>query len=635
MVAVIQPPFGEPAEFSAESVDLDASNEKPTGLVADFDDGMARTLNDVNAEAERRARLYQNLFAHNENPARLLDLDAFDDGLDIRLIETDGMLATKKYACLSHCWGDNRHIKTETTNIQRWKKCIPWKLLPKTFRDALHFVRKLKLKYLWIDSLCIIQDDRQDWKRESARMATIYRNAFITIAATSSSSDSGGCYSSGEPLDKDYEVGTDLFVREKPVHFECPQPPDISSPFPLLSRGWVYQERVLSRRVLHFGPKELLWECDEFCGCQCQRLDPQTSFKQLYERSLVQETVPGGSGELPPCFPSGPHECVSDPDRLIGEILSNYAPFALQTSGITDELLDLSRTSEDQQGSICGKTACRGRHYDSTTSLWHKLVSEYSALRLTVLEDRVPAILGLARDFVDRAHLTGSSCGGYGLWERSFVHDLLWHVDEPLCGRSERRTFDPYQGIAPPSWSWTSVNGKVSYWDEHFRDRDFDILRMPNLGHWEIGRLVAPLKVWGRLTPATLNYTYTASGEVDPMHYELCYSGRHSYMNVDKDVQFRTSDAGRRVPLFADYCLYSVGMGYIKNEGTLYCLGNFIGESFTASLVLQRLLESGTVVYRRIGIVSIPHVGRKGEKGFFYAAGVADTSIKPSVVMLV
>jgi hypothetical protein len=71
---------------------------------------------------------------------------------------------------------------------------IPVAELPLTFQDAVNITRALSQHLLWIDSLCIIQDDQADWERESARMASVYQNAFLTIAATSSHDSKGGCF---------------------------------------------------------------------------------------------------------------------------------------------------------------------------------------------------------------------------------------------------------------------------------------------------------------------------------------------------------------------------------------------------------------------------------------------------------
>ncbi|KAK7715694.1 hypothetical protein SLS63_011281 [Diaporthe eres] len=113
-----------------------------------------------------------------------------------------------RYACLSHCWGnpqeicqtrrpdieepkDNLEVHTGRGNIEKSKDDlgglkVPLDALTKTFQDAVEVCRSLKIKYIWIDSLCIIQNNPEDWENEAARMADIYENAYITIAATKS-----------------------------------------------------------------------------------------------------------------------------------------------------------------------------------------------------------------------------------------------------------------------------------------------------------------------------------------------------------------------------------------------------------------------------------------------------------------
>ena len=112
-----------------------------------------------------------------------------------------------------------------------------------------------------------------DWRKESARMASIYQNSYITIAATKSANDHGGCFSAASPLDIDYPLSTKssdklsertphrIYVREKVLHFDDTQDLNSSTAYPFLTRGWIYQERLLAHRVLHFCQKELVWEC--------------------------------------------------------------------------------------------------------------------------------------------------------------------------------------------------------------------------------------------------------------------------------------------------------------------------------------------------------------------------------------
>ena len=202
-------------------------------------------------------------------PTRVLDLDAGLPDHAIRLLETDQRNA--HYVCLSHCWGKNQACaqpsrrRTTKANLERNKESIPLAYLPKTFRQAIQFTRKLGIQYLWIDSLCIIQDSHQDWQHEAALMGSIYENAFITIAATAASNDDEGFLRGPPSHYRAYQLrcktteGTmeDIHVRRHLVHFKS----DWARDQPLLSRAWCFQERLLSPRVLHFAPDELWWEC--------------------------------------------------------------------------------------------------------------------------------------------------------------------------------------------------------------------------------------------------------------------------------------------------------------------------------------------------------------------------------------
>jgi hypothetical protein len=97
-----------------------------------------------------------------------------------------------RYLALSHCWGKNSIIRTTKSNITMLRKRLDMSTLPKTFRDAIEITRALGVKYLWIDSLCILQDDMEDWENESARMTRVYHDAYLVLAASQSESASGG-----------------------------------------------------------------------------------------------------------------------------------------------------------------------------------------------------------------------------------------------------------------------------------------------------------------------------------------------------------------------------------------------------------------------------------------------------------
>jgi hypothetical protein len=179
-----------------------------------------------------------------------------------------------RYICLSHCWGPTRpRSLTTSETISQYKKSIPWDHFSRNFQDAIHFCRRLGVQYLWIDSLCILQDDEQDWREQSTEMHTIYANAYLTLAATKSPNSDGGCYSAAPSDYRAHEIlPYGVFVR-KPLphipHRMMKQTSERGSPFPLLWRAWVYQERRLSKRMLHFTANELAWECREGTACEC------------------------------------------------------------------------------------------------------------------------------------------------------------------------------------------------------------------------------------------------------------------------------------------------------------------------------------------------------------------------------
>lgn len=97
-----------------------------------------------------------------------------------------------KYVALSHCWGPSQPFILTTASETAFRNGIPFQALPRTFQDAVTITRLLCLRYLWIDSLCILQDDKDDWERESANMADVYRNAYLTIAASNAASHAEG-----------------------------------------------------------------------------------------------------------------------------------------------------------------------------------------------------------------------------------------------------------------------------------------------------------------------------------------------------------------------------------------------------------------------------------------------------------
>lgn len=122
------------------------------------------------------------------HPIRLAHLDKIGESRSIRLIEANGMVPN--YVCVSHRWRGNEQLKTKATTIESAFKGIPFETLPKTFQHSAVFAQKLGIDYLWIDSLCIVQDDKDDWERQSQQMGMIFQRSSYTLAAIDAFSES-------------------------------------------------------------------------------------------------------------------------------------------------------------------------------------------------------------------------------------------------------------------------------------------------------------------------------------------------------------------------------------------------------------------------------------------------------------
>ncbi|EXK29255.1 serine/threonine protein kinase [Fusarium oxysporum f. sp. melonis 26406] len=197
-------------------------------------------------------------------PTRLIYVGESSEHLED--IKDSGFL---RYLALSHCWGGSTSLSTLTSNIDKFRSEIPHEQLPLNFQEAIKVTRALKIPYLWIDSLCIIQDDPKDWRREAARMGQVFSNAYCTIAAASAAASNEGFLtpklnSALSATLKTPEGGL-LHISEFMENYNR----DLESA-PLNTRGWVMQERALSRRTLHFTKTQVYWECGN--GLHCERL---------------------------------------------------------------------------------------------------------------------------------------------------------------------------------------------------------------------------------------------------------------------------------------------------------------------------------------------------------------------------
>ncbi|OTB05140.1 hypothetical protein M426DRAFT_10983 [Hypoxylon sp. CI-4A] len=179
-----------------------------------------------------------------------------------------------RYAALSHCWGGQIALQTTRKTIGSFQNDIPFHTLPKSFQDAVMVCRALEIDYLWIDSLCIIQDSKDDWTEQAFKMYAGYSNSFVTIAADAAQNSTCGFLPTQVGKDRTPEKAHELesCCNEKKVYMRmagklatgcfCYHSWGGSKKTFLESRGWALQETILPRRVLHFAAEEVAWQCE-------------------------------------------------------------------------------------------------------------------------------------------------------------------------------------------------------------------------------------------------------------------------------------------------------------------------------------------------------------------------------------
>ena len=359
-------------------------------------------------------------------PTRVIDITKADQ---LALVESNG--SRGHYLCLSHRWADPDHMPQCTLqNMASLKKHIPWTWLTTTFQDAITFARQFSewytseyvgqvpIRYIWIDSLCIIQDSVEDWKKESQSMGAVYEGAILTVAAATGRN---GCFVVADPVFKGFGISglqhdnSRIHVREALNHdsingtqFKAP----ISS-LDLLNRGWVLQERLLSRRFVLFTPLEIMWECLESSDCECGfQQEPRTLGKHLINSREVSQ--------------SWKRIIKDDPNHPNGKI-----PYKIA-----------------YHRSLRSKSANKQRNL---RNWWRRLVELHSTLNLTRDSDRIPAIAGLGSQL---ARFSGRSEPQFGHFLDALSLDLAWFVDPANMG--EQTSME-----SVPSWSWAHCRNPV------------------------------------------------------------------------------------------------------------------------------------------------------------------------------
>lgn len=200
-----------------------------------------------------------------ELPTRVLRVNLESGSDSIKLEETAGL--TGQYCALSHCWGSPAMRPLMTTRENRLEHIsgISVSSLPRTFRDAVDLTRAIGVDYLWIDSLCIIQDDEGDWRQELDKMGSVYEKAFLVIAAAGSKDSTEGLFDIPRHPEHSIEVPYYKGIGSEGIfHLRMANCLEDDPRIGLLStRGWSFQEWHLARRIVFFMPGGMRWLCKE------------------------------------------------------------------------------------------------------------------------------------------------------------------------------------------------------------------------------------------------------------------------------------------------------------------------------------------------------------------------------------
>lgn len=198
-------------------------------------------------------------------PRRVIDVGSGDGISKPFLFESDAQRGS--YVALSHCWGGSASIVTTRSSIEAMKKSIPIADMSRTLQDAVSITREIGFQYLWVDYLCIVQDDVADWECQSSQIGAIYNHATLTIAATAARNGTQGCLiprdkPSLDPVCIPIANGQDQ-VFMMPTVAACESGLDTAEIRPLDTRAWTLQENILSLRTVSFERREITWECNE------------------------------------------------------------------------------------------------------------------------------------------------------------------------------------------------------------------------------------------------------------------------------------------------------------------------------------------------------------------------------------
>ena len=362
-------------------------------------------------------------------PTRLIQLKTAAGSVPaFRVVHANKVKAGTRYATLSHCFDANDDgLQLTESTLAQLCTLQPLSLLPLTVRDALAVVARLGLSYLWVDRLCVVQDSPPDQRDETSKSRQVFRNAYISIAASGTTSTFSGLFSKRDPAlvsPTVFNFPIDAAGATIPYQSSLEVPCAWRRAFqddPIFRSARALQERLLAPRVVHFGRKMVFWECH---GAGCAEIHPLG----VDEAALAGITTRFWG-------PEGDKEDREDS----GEMRRRNKPWKT--------LLDAPD--------------CRIQH-DPVRQVfadWFVILAMHSRCVLTSPGERLLALAGVARDMKSLLQERGCDNTGYlaGMWKAMLPAGLLWNA----LGSGSRPA-----AYRAPTWSWAAMDGSVNFHDE-------------------------------------------------------------------------------------------------------------------------------------------------------------------------
>lgn len=395
-------------------------------------------------------------------PDRIIEIDDSANGTRLYLRSLPGQRA--RYCALSYRRSEPRQQFTTThASIKRMGNGFSTSDLPKTFQDAVAVSVRLHIRYLWVDALCIIQDDVKDWAATMAVITDVYSNATITIAGSCSTTDCDG------------------FLKARPVGDEpCLQVPFVAFPLmsqlghlfiqrhhenttqhriharrhqPLFPRAWALQERFTSRRVVFFDEFELSWECLESSY--------REGTKELQEVPESLEDVPVRNDHRHCTIARADGNAAGEAHGSRCVLGRDYGHSGLhfRYADSPDHPRKCIRRSGTRQ-------ICSALSHSEARNDWYQILSDYGSCELTYFTDALPALSGIAKTF---ERIMGDEYLA-GIWMTDIHVGLLWSVETKNSNMSrskpitapiwnELNVLEQKTALSGPSWSWASRFG--------------------------------------------------------------------------------------------------------------------------------------------------------------------------------